>query len=275
MNTQHRLVRVAAMVTVVAVLSGCQTETITGRRQFILTSQQEEAQLGLQSWQEVSKEQTACTDKAKVAAVERVGKAISAVVTEAGFEWEFKTFESEEANAFCLPGGKVAVYSGLFAYLANDGELAAVIGHEIGHAVARHGGERMTQAKLQAAGASALSWAVDGKSETAKNLWMAAYGGVSKVGFLLPYSREHEYAADKIGTVFMARAGYDPTAALDFWNKFGAAGQGKLQEFMSTHPSGPHRIAGLQELMPAAKKEYGAAKAKRGYGATYAAPARK
>jgi predicted Zn-dependent protease len=251
-------------------LAGCATVSETGRSQLLMTSVQQEADMGLQAWQEVIKTEKPCQDQAKVAAVDRVGRALSAVITESGFEWEFRTFESEQANAFCLPGGKVAVYSGLFQYLASDAELAAVVGHEIAHAVARHGGERISQAMLMEIGKQGISVALGSRAPAAQARYMTAYAGLAQYGVLLPYSRKHEYEADNLGLRYMARAGYDPQAAVDFWQKFGAESPGgAIGEFMSTHPSGPHRIAQLQQLLPEARAQYGRAPTPLGRGQVY------
>lgn len=223
--------------------------------------------MGLQAWEEINKEETESTNRKLYAAVRRVGKAIADAADQPDFQWEFRLFESEQANAFCLPGGKIAVYEGLFEHIDNDAELAAVMGHEVAHATARHGGERMTQGMLMNLGAMGLSAAI--KDEDAKNRerWLAAYTGVTTVGILLPYSRTHEYSADRIGLTYMARAGYTPEAALDFWEKFGRQNKTPaLMEFLSTHPVGEKRIEQLREFLPKARLEYEVAPRQRGYG---------
>jgi len=266
-----RFIRCSCLALVCAlaafVATGCRTVPFTGRSQLLLMSAQEETTMGLQAWQEVVKKEKPSTNQAHVAAVNRVGEAIRAVAERPDFEWEFRTFASDQANAFCLPGGKVAVYEGLFKFVANDAELAAVVGHEIGHAIARHGGERVSQIMLLKLGEAGLSIALSGKSEAARNAWLAAYTGVGTVGYMLPYSRKHEYEADHLGLLLMAKAGYDPQAALSFWQKFG--GQKKssaLEEFLSTHPLGPKRLLRLETMMPDASAEYESAPVKRGLG---------
>ena len=269
----YRNIPVALFSTLLAFApSGCQTTTepITGRPQFILTDPAQEARMGLQAWQDIQKEEKLSDSPAHAAAVERVGTALSKAIDEKDFEWEFKTFKSDQANAFCLPGGKVGVYDGLFEYLENDAELAAVVGHEIGHAVARHGGERMTQGLLQNLGALGLSVALKDATEVQQVRWMAAYAGLTTVGVILPYSRTHEYAADQLGVMYMARAGYDPHAALSFWEKF--AKQSKtpgILEFLSTHPVGENRIQRLKQILPRAMIEYEMAPVRRGLGKSY------
>ncbi len=249
------------------VVSCTTVEPLTGRQQFILTSPKMEMQMGLDAWRGIKKEEKSSSNQAYIAAVRRVGTNISRVVNQSGFDWEFETFASEQANAFCLPGGKVAVYDGLFEHIDNDAELAAVIGHEIAHAVARHGGERMTQAMMVQLGGVALAKALENEAAVSRERWLLAYTGVTSLGYVLPYSRTHEYAADELGLIYMARAGYDPEAALAFWKKFASDGKTPaVLEFLSTHPVGERRIARLRSLMPKAFAEYGAASVKRGLG---------
>lgn len=251
---------------------GCQTATepFTGRSQLILTSPAQETQMGLQSWQQVTKQEKPCRDRAKIEAVQRVGKDLSRAAARPDFKWEFRVFESDQANAFCLPGGKVAVYSGLFKYVDNDAELAAVVGHEIGHAIARHGGERMTQAMLLDLGALGLSMAVKGRPEEQRTRWLAAYTGLGTIGVALPFSRRQEYSADQIGIMLMSKAGYDPEAAIQFWRKFGAKQKASgATEFLSTHPLDSKRLARLRGLLPKAIVEYELAPNRRGLGRVY------
>lgn len=262
--------RTAAVAAMAVLVGGCVTEPETGRKRLILTSMSQETSLGQQSWTEIQKQEKPSTDAAKVAAVQRVGTALSKVVTQSGFEWEFKCFASEEMNAFCLPGGKVAVYEGLFKNLGNDAELAAVVGHEIAHATARHGGERMTQAMAVGLAGLGLNMALESKAVESRELWMTAYAGISTVGVILPYSRVHEYEADEIGALYMARAGYDPRAAISFWEKFAASkGGAKVPEMLSTHPVDANRVARLQQIMPKALAEYEKCARKNGLGKTY------
>jgi predicted Zn-dependent protease len=248
-------------------MTGCQmvTEPYTGRRQLILSSPAKEMQMSLEAWQEVVKTEKPSSNPEFCKAVTRVGEAIRAVAEQPDFEWEFRCFASKNANAFCLPGGKVAAYDGLLPFLDNDAELATVIGHEIGHAIARHGGERMTEAMLVGIGAAGLGVALNDKSAEERQRWLAAYAGISTIGFLLPYSRKHEYAADEIGLMLMAKAGYNPEAALSFWEKFGANSKANaLTEFLSTHPIGKKRLARLESMMVKASLEYEMTPVRRG-----------
>ncbi len=287
---RRRVLAVAALAALVAAaVVSCVTEPETGRRRLILTSMSQEASLGQQSWTELTQSQPLSRDQVKTAAVQRVGTALSQVVKQSGFEWEFKCFASDEMNAFCLPGGKVGVYEGLFKAFANDAEMAkvgvyeglfkafandaemaAVVGHEIAHATARHGGERMTYAMAVGLAGLGLNMALDSKASENRELWMAAYAGVTTVGVILPYSRVHEYEADEIGALYMARAGYDPRAAVAFWEKFAASKSGAaVPELLSTHPVDANRVARLKQVMPRALAEYEKAPQRRGLGVVY------
>lgn len=252
--------------------SGCQTgtEPITGRSQFILVSPEQESRMGMEAWRKLIKENEQTENRHYQQAVERVGGHIAKAVDReySGFSWEFRVFKSDQANAFCLPGGRVGVYDGLFKHLENDAELAVVLGHEIAHAVARHGAERMTQAMLINLGAIGLSAAMDNEEERKKERWILAYSGVTTFGYLLPYSRQHEYAADHLGMIFMARAGYDPAAAVSFWQRFAddENALSGIQQYLSTHPVGSERIKRLRSILFKAKLEYEVAPIKRNLG---------
>ena len=192
--------------------------------------------------------------------VRRVGERIAAVAPLPNAQWEFVVFDDPKtANAFCLPGGKVGVYTGLLPLAANEDGLATVIGHEVAHAVARHGGERMSEALLTQLGGQLLGTALQNKGEQTRNLWLGVYGLSSQVGWTLPHSRNQESEADHLGLLYMARAGYDPRAAVEFWMRFDAYNKQHGQqhwEFLSTHPLDERRIAALEAQMPAALAEY-------------------
>ena len=258
MNTSVPLLSLACCL----FFAGCQTMPMTGRSQLILSSESEEIALGAQAYSEYKAKYPVSKNAERNAALARVGQAIKAAAQKNDYQWEFTVLESPEANAFCLPGGKVAVYSGLFPYTANEAELAVVVGHEVAHALARHGGERASWAMLQSVGLSAL------KTRSESEVLAIAYGAATDVGVLLPFSRRDEHEADLMGLTLMARAGYDPAAALSFWKKFGGTAPSAIEKFLSTHPGGDARIADLQKAMPAAQAEYQRAATKRGLGAT-------
>jgi predicted Zn-dependent protease len=240
--------------------TGCQTVPMTGRSQLMLSSEGDEMALGAQAYNEYKTKYPVSKNATHTAALARIGQAIKDAAQKNDYEWEFTVLESPEANAFCLPGGKVAVYSGLFAYTANDAELACVVGHEVGHALARHGGERTSWGTLQSLGLVLL------QSRTESEMMAQAYGVATDVGVLLPFSRSQESEADRMGLTLMARAGYDPNAALSFWKKFGATNPGILEKFLSTHPGGEARVTDIQQNLPAAQAEYQKAANKKGLG---------
>jgi len=173
-----------------------------------------------------------------------------------GVRWEFNLIQKAEANAWCMPGGKVAFYSGLLPLCKDDNGIAIVMGHEIAHAIARHGNERMSQQLLIQTGGTALAVAIQSKPQETQKAYMMASGLGSEIGLALPYSRKHETEADKMGLVFMAIAGYDPRTAIDFWRRMSATGGQKPPQILSTHPSDETRIKDLQAFMPQALKYY-------------------
>jgi predicted Zn-dependent protease len=172
------------------------------------------------------------------------------------YKWEFNLIESPEINAWCMPGGKVVVYTGILPITQNEGGLAVVMGHEIAHAIAKHGDERMSQGLVTSLGGLALDTALKDKPEQTKQLWMTAYGVGAQFGVMLPYSRLHESEADHLGLIFMALAGYDPHIAVDFWQRMAKQGGAKPPEFVSTHPSDEKRIREIQAEIPEAMKYY-------------------
>src|SRR5262245_32869654 len=237
-NLLSSLGSLLAGITLLA-LTGCSTVPETGRSQLVLISGAQEAQLGLQSFSDTKKSVPISGDPQANALVQKVGSRIAAVAGNGlpNAQWEFVVFESKEANAFCLPGGKVGVYTGILPITKDEAGLATVIGHEVAHAVARHGGERMTVA-LGLAGVGAV---VD--SATTDSRWhdaaIQAYGLGSNIGAALPHSRYQESEADRIGLRFMARAGYDPEQSVRFWERFAEFNRqsgGGTAWFLRTHP---------------------------------------
>ena len=255
---KHLMLSVAVLFVLLTTLAGCRTVPGSDRVQLLLTSSEEENKLGLEAYQEYKQKLKVSTNSAYNQALARVGAAIKNVAPANDFAWEFLVFEDTTANAFCLPGGKVAVYSGIFPYIANDAELACVVSHEIAHAIARHSGERLSWGALQAAGEEALST----KSEAVR----AVYGLGTEIGVMLPFSRTQESEADYLGLKMMAEAGYDPAAALTFWKKFGTDSGSRIADWLSTHPGGSVRVADLEKHMSEAQALYSKAKTKRGLG---------
>jgi predicted Zn-dependent protease len=173
------------------------------------------------------------------------------------YRWEFNLVEDKNINAWCMPGGKVVVYSGILPVAKDDAGLAVVVGHEIAHAVAQHGDERMSQGLLAQMGGIALATALSSKPKETNQLFMAAYGIGTQVGVLMPYNRLQESEADRLGLIFIAMAGYDPHTAIDFWKRMSAKKEGGfLPEFLSTHPADETRIRNMEKLIPEAMQYY-------------------
>jgi predicted Zn-dependent protease len=255
----------AALLSVLVCLAACITTPETGHHALILTSESSEERLGRDAYAQILAKEHVSTDPRANELVTSVGRRIAAVTNHPEWHWEFKVLDSKQANAFCLPGGKVAFYTGIFPYLGNEAGLATVMGHEVGHAIARHGGQRMTDDILVNAGLTAASVAIPGS--VVKPAVMGALGVGANYGVLLPFSRSQELEADEIGLIYMARAGYDPAEAIAFWKRFEAASKGKAPpELLSTHPSDETRIKQMEELQPRARKEAEKAKEHRGVG---------
>lgn len=246
----------------------CSKVPITGRSQLNLIPSSEINSLSFQQYDEFLKQNKLSTDVQKTAMVKQVGQNIQKAVEDyfamhniskelEGYAWEFNLIESEEVNAWCMPGGKVVVYTGLLPVTEDETGLSVVMGHEIAHAIAKHGNERMSQGLLQQLGGVALSVAIKDEPELTQNLFMAAYGVGTTVGVMLPFSRTHESEADRLGLIFMAMAGYNPNAAVDFWTRMSAKKGGtEPPEFLSTHPSDATRIAAIKKHLPEAMEYY-------------------
>lgn len=239
-------------------LAACETAPITGRNQLIVVPEAQVAEMGLQTFQEIKNKEDVSGDPKLNAMVQRVGARIAQVV-DSGGKWEFVVFnDDKQVNAFALPGGKVGVYSGLFKVATTEAELAAVIGHEIAHVTARHGAERLSQGIVAQAGLAATSLALSNRDPTTVQLVTTALGAGATVGVLLPYSRLQESEADKLGMIYMAKAGYDPRAAKDLWIKMTKAAQGQARppQLLSTHPASETRITQIEQWMPEALEHY-------------------
>ena len=225
---------------------GCTTVPITGRSQFILTTEEEDAAMGATAYGQYLAESKISTDEVNTALVKKVGQKI-ATVSGYNYDWEFNLLENDEANAWCLSGGKVAVYTGILPYTQTEEGLATVMSHEIAHAIARHGAERSAQANLLNYGISIAQSNLEGNEN--KELILLGVNVASNLGILLPYSRKHESEADYIGLILMARAGYDPYKAIEFWQRMSQAHSGQqdiISKFLSTHPSDEKRIKDLK-----------------------------
>lgn len=267
-----RWILIAAMFlscgsSITLVMLGCQQVPVTNRKQVLLSSEQSENEMGLTAYQEVLKSEPLTKNEKTTEIVRRIGQRIAAVANRPDFDWEFNVIESETQNAFCLPGGKVAVYTGILPVCENEAGLAVVMSHEVAHAIARHGGERMTYETAKNAGKSALSYFMQKQDEQKQKIVLAAYGGGAQYGVILPFSRKHEMEADQIGIMLMAKAGYDPSEAPVFWERFsGVKPGGAPMEWMSTHPADARRSAALRELLPEAMSLYERADQKLGLG---------
>jgi predicted Zn-dependent protease len=244
---------------VVALLvAGCASAPYTHRSQLILVSAGEETQLGARAFQEVLSKNKIDARPGVTGPVESVGRRIARAADRPDYQWQFAVIDDpKQVNAFCLPGGKVAVYTGIFPIAQNTNGLAVVLGHEIAHALARHGAERMTRG-LAAQASGAVLGALFGGTPSG-NAVLAAYGLGAQVGVLLPFSRTQESEADHIGLILMARAGYDPHGALAFWQRMERAGGSSSPDFLSTHPSHGTREQQIQAWLPEAMRYYAAA----------------
>jgi predicted Zn-dependent protease len=249
------MARVLALLAVIVAL-GCSAAPYTHRSQLILISPDEEAKLGAQAFQEVLAKSRVDQRESVVRPVEDVGRRLARAADRADYNWRFVVIDDpKQQNAFALPGGKVAVYTGLFPIAQGTNGLAVVMGHEIAHVLARHGAERISQGLVTQLGGTVLGAVLGGGPST--NMILAAYGLGAQLGVLLPYSRTQESEADHIGLLLMARAGYDPRGALAFWQRMErAAGSGGPPEFLSTHPSHGTREQQIQAWLPEAMPYY-------------------
>lgn len=256
------------VTTAVALLfTACATVPITGRKQMNLVSNSEVLASSLTQYQTYMSKATPIRGTQAAAMVERVGKKIAAA-TESylrqngmeselkNYNWEFNLVKDDNANAFCMPGGKIVVYEGLLKYVKTDDDLAVVMGHEVAHAVAKHSNERMSQQMLAQYGGTALGIALGGSSQATQAIASQVYGLGAQYGVMLPFSRKHEKEADYMGLVLMSIAGYNPQASTQFWQRMSEGGSNATPEFMSTHPSDATRISAFQKALPEVEEKY-------------------
>lgn len=268
-----RILTISVLLTGI-VFNACHKNAVTGRVGLNLVPEKELMSMSSQQYQAFLGEHVPLKEQKpplmdgdpRVNLVRGCGERIQKAVEEfykqkglsselAAYQWEFNVVDEETVNAWCMPGGKVVVYTGLLPVTQDEKSLAVVMGHEIAHAIARHGNQRMSQGLLVQFGGAALSVAVSQKPAVVQNLFLQSFGIGTTLG-VLSYSRKHETEADKMGLMFAAMAGYDPEAAIAFWERMAAGGGQKPPELLSTHPSDERRIADLKKFMPEAKKYY-------------------
>jgi predicted Zn-dependent protease len=250
------------------VLLSCSTVAITGRRQLNLVPSSTMLSMSAQQYDEFLETHKLSDNQEQTRMVKEVGtriqKAVERYFTQrkmsdklSDYDWEFNLVESPDVNAWCMPGGKVVVYTGILPITKDEAGLAVVMGHEIAHAIAEHGNERMSQLLIAQLGGMALSKALEEKPEKTQQLWMTTFGLGAQLGVILPYSRLHENEADHLGLIFMAMAGYDPNTAVGFWERMAQMKGGQAPpEFISTHPSDEKRIKNIKALIPEAMQYY-------------------
>ncbi len=267
MNQKNTIKYIGAWL-IITLFTACSTVPVTGRRQLDLVPSDQIMAMSAEQYQKFMAEHEVITGTDDARMVKRVGERISSAVKNylagkgksdilAGYKWEFNLVNDPSVNAWAMPGGKVVVYTGILPVAQNENGLATVMGHEVAHAVAQHGNERMSQGLLTQLGGMALSVALSQNPSQTNNLFMAAYGMGTQIGVLLPYSRLQESEADQLGLIFMALAGYDPRQALGFWQRMAAQSEGgSPPEFLSTHPAHETRMERIKDYLPEAMKYY-------------------
>lgn len=260
------LLSILLVITLLA--SGCATVPLTHRTQVKLVPTQELVTSSFQSYDTLIKESQLSTNRSEVAMLNTVGQRLSTatedLLRELGredelkyFDWEYNLIKDDSmVNAFCMPGGKIVVYTGILPIARSEAGLAVIVGHEIAHAIANHGNERVSQMLITELGAQTLSRAIANNPAQTQQLIFIAYGLGSQLGYILPYSRLHEKEADRIGLILMAKAGYNPKEAIDFWQRMEQAGGANVPEFLSTHPASDTRIELMKENLPEAMEYY-------------------
>jgi len=262
------LKRIIALFVLSMLFYQCSTVPLTGRKQLSLIPSSQIQSMSYSEYSTFLKSNKLSTDQGNTQLVKNVGQNIQYAVERyfsqnklsselEGYKWEFNLIESPDVNAWCMPGGKVVVYTGILPITQDEIGLAVVMGHEIAHAIAKHGDERMSQGLVTQLGGLALEKALDSKPAATRSIYMTAFGLGAQIGVLLPFSRLHESEADKLGLIFMAMAGYDPNYAVPFWQRMAKLSTGaKPPEFLSTHPSDDTRISDIQKSLPEALKYY-------------------
>jgi len=269
MNARPANIKACLLVVSALILSACATVPVTGRSQLNIVPDYKILAMSYKAYDDFLTKHKLCDDPSRVEMVKRVGNRIASAVEQfmyetgqsqrlRGYDWEFNLICDKHMNAWCMPGGKVVVYSGILPVTRDETGLAVVLGHEIAHAVSNHGAERISQEILYQLGGEALSILTGAYDPVTRRLLLQVYGLGTGLGILLPYSRIQEYEADHLGLIFMALAGYDPRAAVDFWQRMMAAGRNKPHppEFLSTHPSDADRLARIKSLLPEAMSFY-------------------
>lgn len=268
MEDNTKMTRQIILLTISILMTACSTVPITGRSQLNIIPGSSMMSMSAQQYDGFLKEHKLSQNQQQTAMVKRVGARVQDAVERyfkssgltdhlADYKWEFNLVDDKQVNAWCMPGGKVVVYTGILPVAKDDAGLAVVMGHEIAHAIAEHGNERMSQGLIAQLGGLALSTALSAKPEATKELWMTAYGAGAQYGAILPYGRMQESEADHLGLVFMTMAGYDPNVAVSFWERMAAQKGGQAQaEFLSTHPSDATRIANIKKLVPEVSRQY-------------------
>lgn len=265
---RHSLILIACLF--MTVLGGCTTVPITGRSQFNTIPDSTINSMALDQYNAFLRnpDTKLSSDPEKTAMVQRVGLRIASAVEQymtennmrdhiAGYQWEFNLVDSKDKNAWAMPGGKVVVYTGILEVAQSEAGLAVVMGHEIAHAIAKHGSERMTQGLAVALGGVALNEAMRDQPSKTRQIFLASYGVGATVGIMLPYSRTHENEADRMGLIFMAMAGYPPEEAVGFWQRMAQSKDGgQSPEFLSTHPADETRIQNIQNHLYEARRYY-------------------
>ena len=269
MKKVNNLILISLALGLLSLFTSCTTVPITNRRQFAVIPSSQMLGLSKQQYGQVLNESKLSNDKKQEALIRKVGNRIAGAVDEYyqenglsnNFQWEYNLIEDDEVvNAWCMPGGKIAFYTGILKYTQDEVGIATVMGHEVAHAIAKHGNERMSQGLVANLGTTALSVALQDKPQQAQQLFMTAFGLGAQYGILLPYGRLQESEADRIGLILMAKAGYDPRAATEFWQRMAQSKKSAPPEFLSTHPSDQRRINDIGKHLPEALTHYNKAR---------------